>query len=130
MPDDHLPDPDDTADFELPDQQALIDAFTAGLCKESQHDFRSLSTLLATLPDPSLRLSVMDMSRLKQKLCRSAAAHRAGPSAGPPPDGVPRRGVCRRADRRAGLLRPGHCARNGAARPGALQRHEIQVDSG
>jgi hypothetical protein len=54
MPDDHLPDPDDNADFELPDQQALIDAFTAGLCKESQHDFRSLSTLLATLPDPSL----------------------------------------------------------------------------
>ena len=53
MPDDHLPDPDDTADFELPDQQTLIDAFTAGLSKESQHDFRSLSTLLATLPDPS-----------------------------------------------------------------------------
>ena len=53
MPDGHLPDPDDTADFDLPDQQALIDAFTAGLCKESQHDFRSLSTLLATLPDPS-----------------------------------------------------------------------------
>ena len=59
MPDDHLPDPDDTADFELPDQQTLIDAFTAGLSKESQHDFRSLSALLATLPDP-----VMDMSRL------------------------------------------------------------------
>ncbi len=54
MPDDHLPDPDDTADFELPDQQALIAAFMAGLCKESQHDFCSLSTLLATLPDPSL----------------------------------------------------------------------------
>jgi hypothetical protein len=56
QPDDHLPDLDDTADFELPDQQALIDAFTAGLrvCKESQHDFHSLSTLLATLPDPSL----------------------------------------------------------------------------
>jgi hypothetical protein len=54
MPNDHPPDPDDTADFELPDQQALLDVFTAGLCKESQHDFRSLSTLLATLPDPSL----------------------------------------------------------------------------
>jgi hypothetical protein len=57
MPDDHLPDPDDTADFELPDQQTLIDAFTAGLSKESQHDFRSLSALLATLPDPSPSLS-------------------------------------------------------------------------
>ena len=31
MPDDHGQDPDNTADFELPDQQALIDAFTAGL---------------------------------------------------------------------------------------------------
>jgi hypothetical protein len=59
MPDDHLPDPDDTADFELPDQQTLIDAFTAGLSKESQHDFRSLSALLATLPlaDPSPSIS-------------------------------------------------------------------------
>jgi hypothetical protein len=54
MLDDHRPDPDDTADLELPDQQALIDAFTVGLCKESQHDFHSLSTLVVTLPDPSL----------------------------------------------------------------------------
>ena len=57
MPDNHLPDPDDTADFELPDQQTLIDAFTAGLSKESEHDFRSLSALLATLPDPTRSLS-------------------------------------------------------------------------
>ncbi len=37
----------------------LIDAFTAGLSKESQHDFQvcSLSALLATLPDPSTSLS-------------------------------------------------------------------------
>jgi hypothetical protein len=69
MPEDHFPDPDDSADFELPDQQALIDAFTAGLCKESQHD---LSPCL-------IRVSVMDMSRLKMKLCRGAAAHLAGP---------------------------------------------------
>jgi hypothetical protein len=54
MLDDHRLDPDDTADFKLPDQQVLIDAFTAGLCKESQYDFCSLSTLLAILPDPSL----------------------------------------------------------------------------
>ncbi len=57
MPDDHPPDPDDNADFELPDQQALIDAFTAGLGKKSQHVFCSLSSLLATLPDPSPSLS-------------------------------------------------------------------------
>jgi hypothetical protein len=36
MPDDHPPDPDDIADFELPDQQALIDAFTAGLFQAIQ----------------------------------------------------------------------------------------------
>jgi hypothetical protein len=33
MLDDHRPDTDDAADFELPDQQALIDAFMNGLCK-------------------------------------------------------------------------------------------------
>ncbi len=32
MPSDHPPDPDDTADFELSDQQALIDTFTV-TCK-------------------------------------------------------------------------------------------------
>jgi hypothetical protein len=72
----------------------------------------------AQIPQPpcQIRVSVMDMSRLKKKLCCSAAAHRAGPSAGPPPDGAPRRGVHRRACLRAGLLRPGRCARDGAAR--------------
>jgi hypothetical protein len=53
IPDD-VPDPHDLADFELPDQQALIDAFLDGLCKESDHEFRGLSDLLARLPDPSL----------------------------------------------------------------------------
>jgi hypothetical protein len=47
------PDPNDDADMDIPDQQALLDAFMAGLCKESDSDFRSLSTLLATLPDPT-----------------------------------------------------------------------------
>ena len=54
MLDDQGPDPDDLADLELPDQQDLIDAFMAGLCKESQHDCRGLSALLSKLPDPSL----------------------------------------------------------------------------
>ncbi len=36
MPDDHRPDPDDAAGFELPDQPELIDAFMAGMCKESE----------------------------------------------------------------------------------------------
>ena len=47
-------DPNDDEDFELPDQQALFDAFMDGLSKESDTDFRGLSSLLATLPDPSL----------------------------------------------------------------------------
>ncbi len=55
IPDDVLPDPDELADFELLDQQALIDAFLDGLCKESDREFRYLSHLLASLPDPSLR---------------------------------------------------------------------------
>ncbi len=54
IPDDALSDPDDLADFELPDQQALSEAFLDGLCKESDHEFRGLSDLLARLPDPSL----------------------------------------------------------------------------
>ena len=39
--------------MDIPDQQALMDAFMAGLAKESDSDYRSLSTLLATLPDPT-----------------------------------------------------------------------------
>ena len=54
IPDDVLPDPDDLADFELPDQQVLTDAFLDRLCQESDHEFRGLSHLLASLPDPSL----------------------------------------------------------------------------
>ncbi len=42
MPDDHRPDPDDAADFKLPDQQELIDAFMAGMCKESEQACRFL----------------------------------------------------------------------------------------
>jgi hypothetical protein len=36
-PVDVLPDPDDLADFEQPDQQALIDVFLDGLCKKCDH---------------------------------------------------------------------------------------------
>jgi hypothetical protein len=43
IPDDVLPDPDDLADFELLDRQALIGAFLDGLCKESDHEFRGLA---------------------------------------------------------------------------------------
>ena len=46
MPDDHCPDPDDAADFELSDQQELINAFMAGMCKESQHACSCLDVFL------------------------------------------------------------------------------------
>jgi hypothetical protein len=53
---DPSPDPNDDSDvhMELPDHVELIDAFLAGLSKESENDFCSLPLLLATLPDPSL----------------------------------------------------------------------------
>ena len=54
MPDDHRQNPDDAADFELPDQQELIDAFMAGLCKEGQHDCRSLVQKAASCLIPTL----------------------------------------------------------------------------
>ncbi len=53
IPKDTLSDQNNDADFELPDQNTLIHAFLAGLSKESATDLRSLSQLLATLPDSS-----------------------------------------------------------------------------
>jgi hypothetical protein len=53
IPDDPQPDPHDEEDFNLPDQQALTDAFFAGLSKESDTDYHGLSKLLETLPDPN-----------------------------------------------------------------------------
>ena len=52
-PVDLLPDPLDDQDFEPPDQEALIQAFMTRLFKESDADYRGLSQLLATLPDPT-----------------------------------------------------------------------------
>ncbi len=54
IPVDDSQDPNDLEDFELPDQQTLIDAFLHGLCKGSDCEFSGLSHLLASLPDPSL----------------------------------------------------------------------------
>ena len=47
------PDPVDDADFELPDGNTLVEAFMAGLAKEVDNDYKGLSKLLASLPDPS-----------------------------------------------------------------------------
>ncbi len=47
------PDPVDDADFKLPNGNTLVEAFMAGLAKEVDNDYRGLSKLLASLPDPS-----------------------------------------------------------------------------
>jgi hypothetical protein len=79
MPDDHRPDPDNTADFELSDQQTLIDAFTAGLCIESARQANMTRTFAAfqlCLPPCQIRVSVMNMSRLKMKLYTYATKYK------------------------------------------------------
>jgi hypothetical protein len=43
LPDDRDPDPCDDADFELPDGKTLVEAFMAGMAKEVDNDYRSLS---------------------------------------------------------------------------------------
>jgi hypothetical protein len=68
IPDDVLPDPDDLADFELPDQQALINAFLDGLYKESDHEFRGLTHLLARLPDPNLSQGHPNLSHRRSRV--------------------------------------------------------------
>jgi hypothetical protein len=68
------------ADFELPDQQALIDAFLDGLCKESGHEFLGLSHLLASLPDPSLSQGQVEAVEVRENVaeeCRRLL-HRDG----------------------------------------------------
>jgi hypothetical protein len=45
-------DPHDEAEFDLPDGEAMIQQFLAGLAKEVDNEYRGLSSLLATLPVP------------------------------------------------------------------------------
>lgn len=45
-------DPHDEAEFELPDGEAMIEQFLAGLAKEVDNEYRGLSSLLANLPVP------------------------------------------------------------------------------
>ena len=54
LPDDSDPDPCDDADFELPDGKALVEAFMAGMAKEVDTEYRSLSaTALSAAWNPS-----------------------------------------------------------------------------
>ena len=50
------------------DQQALMAAFMAGLARESDADFKGLSQLLATLPEPSQsRQEAMSVSEARDQ---------------------------------------------------------------
>ncbi len=56
------PDPFDTADFEVPNEKIMVEAFMAGLAKEADNEYRhgGLLDLLANLPDPSKTLSLAE----------------------------------------------------------------------
>jgi hypothetical protein len=57
LPCDPTPDPFDTADFEVPHDKSMVEAFMAGLAKEADNEYHGLLNLLANLPDPSKTLS-------------------------------------------------------------------------
>ena len=57
LPCDPTPDPFDTADFEVPHDKGMVEAFMAGLAKEARNKYCGLLDLLAALPDPSKTLS-------------------------------------------------------------------------
>ena len=50
---DNVPDPHDEADFDIPDTQSVLETFMSKLSKQTEQQYRSLSALLESLPDPS-----------------------------------------------------------------------------
>ncbi len=52
-PSETAPDPHDEGDFEAPDTRSLLDEFMAKLSKSVDDEYRPLSALLDSLPDPS-----------------------------------------------------------------------------
>ncbi len=50
---DNAPDANDEADFEIPDTQAVLERFMSNMSKLADDEYRSLSDLLDSLPDPS-----------------------------------------------------------------------------
>ena len=48
------PDPHDEGDFEVPDTRSLLDEFMPKLSQSVDEDYKNLSALLKTLPDPSV----------------------------------------------------------------------------
>jgi hypothetical protein len=50
---DNVPDVHDEADFDIPDTQAILEKFMSQMSKQADCEYRSLSVLLDSLPDPS-----------------------------------------------------------------------------
>ena len=50
---DNLPDVHDEADFDIPDTQAVLERFMSQMSKQADDEYRSLSVLIDSLPDPS-----------------------------------------------------------------------------
>ncbi len=50
---DNVPDVHDEADFDVPDTQAVLERFMSNMSKLTDDEYRSLSVLLNSLPDPS-----------------------------------------------------------------------------
>ncbi len=48
-----MPDVHDEADFDIPDTQAVLERFMSTMSKLADDEYRSLSVLLDSLPDPS-----------------------------------------------------------------------------
>ena len=50
---DNVPDVHDEADFDIPDTQAVLERLMSNMSKQADDEYRSLSALLDSLPDPS-----------------------------------------------------------------------------
>ncbi len=50
---DNAPDTNDEADFDIPDTQAVLERFMLNMSKLADDEYRTLSDLLDSLPDPS-----------------------------------------------------------------------------
>jgi hypothetical protein len=50
---DNAPDANDEADFDIPNTQAVLERFMLNMSKLADDEYRSLSDLLCSLPDPS-----------------------------------------------------------------------------
>ncbi len=59
---DNAPDVNDEADFDIPDTQAVLERFMSNMSKLANDEYRSLSVLLDSLPDPSCYTTAKSMT--------------------------------------------------------------------